>query len=526
MYLHDRFEAREPAVNRRFEWLAGWTGVALAIVACLAVASLVIPGSVAATPLRAKEVATATPGAAQSARFLSLAEQGISDAKRHWWNSKLGWYDERLAKNWDPGKPLARLWDAFPLFEAVDAVAIADPTPSHLAAVRTFAAKAEQYYNPNLQPVGGYDWYINTKRPDEHTYFDDNGWWAIGFLDAYRATGTRRYLHDAELAFRFIAVSGWDPVDGGVWWETLHLHKTSEPLAAEIYVGLALYQITGTSSYLQTAQQFLAWADTNSWNQAQQLYSRNATDPTTLDYVEGMMIGAHLELCELTGEQSYCDQAEQLASASVAEFPYYANWTPGADVIYLRFMLDLYRSDHDIRWYNLVAANADRALAKSRGPAGLFLRRWDGATFPGRLLQTHAATVSLFAWLAAASAPADPLPASTAMPIALTPATLGFTETPLGHSETKDVTITNTSGSPLSVTDAVLGPLEPGDTVNTFSASAAACGTPLAPGQTCQVAVTFTPTATEPVSIALDIESSRSTVTDPQAQIVVNGNAL
>jgi hypothetical protein len=133
--------------------------------------------------------------------------------------------------------------------------------------VRAFAAKAEQDYNPNLRPVGGYDWYFDTDNPDEHTHFDDNGWWEIGFLDAYQATGSAGYLTDAERAFRFIAVSGWDPADGGVCWDTRHLLKTSQPLAAEIYVGLALYQITGQSSYLQTAQQFLDWADSNSWNQ-------------------------------------------------------------------------------------------------------------------------------------------------------------------------------------------------------------------------------------------------------------------
>jgi hypothetical protein len=193
-----------------------------------------------------------------------------------------------------------------------------------------------------------------------------------------------------------------------VWWETLHYHKTSEPLAAEIYAGYRLYEATRDQTYLDTANKFLAWADAHSWNSTESLYSRNDTDPTVLDYVEGMMIGAHLELCKITGDQTACSQAEQLATASIAAFPRLANWTPAADVVYLRFLLDLYVHDHDARWYRIVYDNAIEALAKAPGAHGLYVRHWDGRLFPDGLLQVHAATTSLLAWLAATQAPRTP----------------------------------------------------------------------------------------------------------------------
>ena len=46
-----------------------------------------------------------------------------------------------------------------------------------------------------------------------------------------------------------------------------------------------------------------------------------------------------------------------------------------------------------------------RAQSRARGAEGLYLRSWNGGAIPAQyavpgMLQTHAATTSLFAWLA------------------------------------------------------------------------------------------------------------------------------
>jgi uncharacterized protein YyaL (SSP411 family) len=352
---------------------------------------------VAAAPARAAKA----PSIRDRALPLRLAEAGVVRARRHWWNPRFRWYDERISNRWNRRMPLVRLWGAFPLFETLAAIELADPAAANRAAVHAFAAMAERYYN---EGVGGYAYYIGTDNATTHTYFDDNGWWAIAFLDAYSATAERRYLADAELAFNFIAETGWDPETGGVWWETLHLHKTSEPLAAEIYVGLRLYRLTGEPSYLETAEQFLEWANTFGWNAKRRLYARSDTDGTVLDDVQGMMIGARLELC-LLRKQRHCTPAERLARASVAAFPRTYHRAPAPDSIYLRFLLDLYRFDRNPQWYAVARESAERALAKAPAGHGLYLRNWNGRLVPGQLLQTHAATLSLLAWLATVPRP-------------------------------------------------------------------------------------------------------------------------
>ena len=346
------------------------------------------------------------PSEQERREFLNHAEVGVKRARQLWWNHNLGWYDERLNNNWNRSMPLVRLWSAYPLFEALTAIALAEPTPAHKAAVRSFAAKARRYWNPELHPIGGFAYYIDTKNPRIRAYYDDNGWWGIAFLDAYRATGDRSFLRDARRAFRFIVLSGWDDAGGGgIWWETWHKHKTAEPLAAAAYIGAVLYGITRERSYLDQVTKLIAWADTRTWDARRRLYRRSDTSDVVMNYVQGMMIGAHLELCRVLEQPAYCAKAQALGRASLLAFPADAAWTPIADGIYLRHLLDLYRYDRDPRWYGIALRNARRALRNSRGRSGLFLKDWAGRPVPGDLLRTHASSVALFAWLATVAPP-------------------------------------------------------------------------------------------------------------------------
>jgi len=337
--------------------------------------------------------------ATASPRYLAIAESGFAKTERAFWDPQLHWYDWRLTTAVKP-RPLASLWAVFPLFELGDAIAIADPTAAHKADVEALGLGAEHYLDPNLKPPA-YVTYPGITNPREHAYFDDDGWFEIAFLDAYQATGDPRFLHDAEQAWRFIAEKGWNVDGGGFWWETLHRHITSEPLAAEIETGLRLYRLTGQQGYLTSSERYLAWANAHSWNAGEKLYARSPTDGTTMDYVEGPMIGAELELCAIRHVHGTCAPAEQLASSSVSAFGTHLDWTPAADTLYIRFLLELSAADHNRAWAQIAEANALDALHHARSEDGLYFKRWQGGAFPTRLLQPDAATLALFAWIAA-----------------------------------------------------------------------------------------------------------------------------
>jgi uncharacterized protein YyaL (SSP411 family) len=347
-------------------------------------------------------------GKAPTSAYLQPAKDGVARS-RAWWDGRSRWYRERLGAG---GRyPLATLWGVVHLFEARNALAIADPSPAHRAAVRAFAAGAERYWNPNLRPVPGYGPYPGNRGARDRAFFDDNGWWGIAFYDAYRATGDARYLASAKRALVFIDSSGWDRRRGGIWWDTRHSFHAGESLAAGTLLAAYLYRETRSPKYLAMATKYIGWADAD-FRGDDGLYDRHERDATPMPYVQGPMSAAFALLCQSTRDQAYCREAEELADRASTRFPK-LTMGPQYDAMYVRSLLELYRFDRNPRWYLRAAEAVDGAMAGARAVNGLYLLTWGGlatqtiGTAPD-MLQTHAATTSVIAWMAAADPPSSP----------------------------------------------------------------------------------------------------------------------
>jgi hypothetical protein len=114
----------------------------------------------------------------------------------------------------------------------------------HVACEKRAAFRDHAYWG---RPVPGFGPRPRQHEPGKTTWFDDNGWWGLAFLDAYNATGNGRYLSDAEIAQNFISVSGWDTTPGrpgGLWWNTNHSFYAGESLAGGTLLSAKLYAIT------------------------------------------------------------------------------------------------------------------------------------------------------------------------------------------------------------------------------------------------------------------------------------------
>ena len=364
--------------------------------------------ALACPPVSAAAIAPPQPQPSLSStqqHYLALAQSGVASAKSHWRDRRFGWYDELL--NDRTRYPLATIWDAVPLFESIDAIAIAQPTAANRAAVAGFASGAERYLNRGLRPRPGYSPYPGDRTANTETWFDDNGWWGVAFVNAYHATGSKRWLNDAQRALDYIAAAGWDSRSGGIWWNTTHPFKSGPALASDTLLATLLFQQTGSSADLAQARKFLTWANTGGgFSPANGLYADSSVNQTPVDYVEAPLIYAQAVLCHMTSDAEYCHRAAEQEIASLRRFGDVLDFAPQYDAIYLQWMLALYSLDGDRSLYQLALENARDAETRARNAAGLYLLSWNGQTLPTidakpGMLQTHSSTTSLFAWLAA-----------------------------------------------------------------------------------------------------------------------------
>jgi hypothetical protein len=427
---------------------------------------LLLPAWIAALSLVALAVgpvvARAASEGAPGNRFLATSERGVAQAGNAatWGNRRFRWYNQLL--NEPARSPQATIWGIVPLWEAVDEDALADPSPANLSLVRHFAGKAETYWDRNVTPAPGvrkrtpaYAPYPGSHK-DAKTFFDDDAWFALAFMDAHQVMVktknprlAARYLHDAARGFNFILGNGWDHRAGGMWWNTHHvirggLGRSGEALGAATNLAARLYQATHRRVYLEAALKYITWANHHllKWDGS---YADRIRHEVTMPHDgEGAMIAAFTALCQAnTGVPhtayahlphnkrrgrnasfripqrpgSWCSWAEALARHTAfgvnpgggrrdAYFPLREG--PQWDAIYLRGLLALYGYDHDRTWIRRAERTSRRILSHARRSGGLFLNTWGGSTnvpgaSPGEI-RTHSASVSVFAALAAAGA--------------------------------------------------------------------------------------------------------------------------
>jgi hypothetical protein len=383
-------------------------------------------------------VAPAAAGARSRSQshYLAAAKRGVKQSHR-WWSPKMHWYRAVL----DQGR-VATLWGIVPLFEALSGLQIAQPSGRHRARLNRFARGAERYLNPNLEPVPGFGPKPGQREAGKTTWFDDNGWWGLAFLDAYRATGNPRYLYDAEVAQRFISVSGWDSTagrPGGIWWNTNHSFYAGESLAGGTLLSARLYALTHQQAYLDDALKFISWGDTWLTDPATGLYARLRKPKTYKTGKPGPVTpapgSAGAEAADARALAANPEEAEKLEASGQAvappgeagvaknNYPAFASspmpyvngpmilahriicettgeksfcaraadlaartvqvyqrfWMgPQFDFWYVRTMLEYAQMDNSANWYGIVQRNARSALHRARDRHGLYLRTWYG----------------------------------------------------------------------------------------------------------------------------------------------------
>lgn len=243
--------------------------------------------------------------------------------------------------------------------------------------------------------------------------YDDNGWWALTWINAYDLTGDVRYLDMAKSLFG-VNTAGWtDTCSGGMVWQTNNTYK--ETIANELSLSLAaaLHLRTpgdaGSGSYLGWAIREWEWLAHSGLINAQHLVNDGLTAScennggTTWTYNQGVILGGLASMYDITGDLGYLDTGEQIAdaalgslrvtadlggrSAAVLSEPYSPSDSasdPATDPnvtqfkgIFLRNLYDFYRRLPKPSYRQFILDNAQSVIANDSN-AGQFGYLWQG----------------------------------------------------------------------------------------------------------------------------------------------------
>jgi predicted alpha-1,6-mannanase (GH76 family) len=159
-------------------------------------------------------------------------------------------------------------------------------------------------------------------------YYDDEGWWALAWLDVYGITQDRRYLEAAQFIFTDMTY-GWDSTcSGGIWWSKDRKYKNA--IANELFLSVAarLANAAGNTpdraTYLTWAIQEWNWFSHSGMINKDHLVNDGLTascannQKTTWTYNQGVILGGLAAFNQATNDPSLLAEANAIAEAALS----------------------------------------------------------------------------------------------------------------------------------------------------------------------------------------------------------------
>lgn len=158
-------------------------------------------------------------------------------------------------------------------------------------------------------------------------YYDDEGWWALAWIDAYDLTGNSSYLAAADRIFRDMTGSWDNTCGGGLWWSRKRQYKNA--IANELFLSVAAHLANRATSAQQRAE-YLSWARREwTWFRHSGMIEPDRLISDGLDahcqdnhrtkwsYNQGVILGGLAELARSGHRRASLHAATQIADAAV-----------------------------------------------------------------------------------------------------------------------------------------------------------------------------------------------------------------
>ncbi len=167
----------------------------------------------------------------------------------------------------------------------------------------------------------------NQKHPNFlNEFYDDEGWWALAWIDTFELTHDKRYLRASETIFADMAAS-WDTTcGGGIWWKRDRHYKNA--IANELFLDVAAKLALHThrkqrATYLDWANREWAWFSASGMINSDNLVndgldaSCHNNGRTTWTYNQGVVLGGLASLSKVSKTPALLEPASRIASAAI-----------------------------------------------------------------------------------------------------------------------------------------------------------------------------------------------------------------
>ena len=240
-----------------------------------------------------------------------------------------------------------------------------------------------------------------------NNFYDDEGWWALAWIDAYDLTRNKEYLATAESIFADMAAAWDNTCGGGIWWSKDRKYKNA--IANELFLSVAAHLANRTSG--STRRQYLIWGNREwKWFHASGMLNPTSlindglnksageiapsgctnNGRTTWTYNQGVVLGGLVELMAADHDPDLALTAQHIAQAAITQLSddngiLHDPCEPkcGSDGvqfkgIFIRNLVLLDKVHPDKLYESFINKNADTVWEHARGPNFQLAERWSG----------------------------------------------------------------------------------------------------------------------------------------------------
>lgn len=235
----------------------------------------------------------------------------------------------------------------------------------------------------------------------KNDFYDDMGWWAMGWIASFDLTGDAKYLNTAKDLFEDMT-GGWTtPCGGGIWW-----NKQKQSIAAisnELFLAVAASlanRVGGAekAEYQNWAQMEWDWFFESGVINAQGLINdgidkstcRN-DGKTTYTYNQGVVLAGLSELARAKGDGGLIQHAHNIANAAMSRLSENGILTEpvsgpldeqGAQFkgAFVRGLSTLNENEPQQSATDFLKRNAESAWSQPKVDNGVISDRWQGGS--------------------------------------------------------------------------------------------------------------------------------------------------